>query len=64
MKVVQFLPHHPDKNMPPLTFKPFTDNQQGTILILKQFYKELAKIKPEYFLEWEKDWIEYDREIF
>jgi hypothetical protein len=24
----------------------------------------LAKIKPEYILEWEKDWIKYDREIF
>lgn len=48
-----------------LIFKPFTDHKPGTILILlKESYHELAKIKPEYFLEWEKDWLEYDHEIF
>ena len=51
--------------MTPLIFKPFTDHEPGIILtLLKKSYKELAKIKAEYILEWEKDWIEYDREIF
>jgi len=51
--------------MATLTFKSFTDHNPGTILtLLKESYKGLDKIKPEYILEWEKDWIEYDNDIF
>jgi len=48
-----------------LTFKPFTNHNPETILtLLRESYKGLAKIKPEYISEWEKNWVEYDREIF
>jgi len=51
--------------MPLLPFKPLTEHKPRTIFtLLKESYKGLVKIKPEYILEWEKDWIEYDHEIF
>lgn len=48
-----------------LTFKPLTAHKSGIIFtLLKESYRGLAEIKPEYILEWEKDWIEYDNDIF
>lgn len=51
--------------MPPLTFKPLSEHKPGTIFtLLRESYKGLAKIKSKYITEWEKDWIEYDNDIF
>ncbi|MEW5802056.1 MAG: GNAT family N-acetyltransferase [bacterium] len=48
-----------------LILKPLTAHKSGIIFnLLKESYSGLAKIKPGYISEWEKDWIEYDNEIF
>ena len=40
------------------------NHAKQTFTLLKESYSELAKIKPDYTLKWEKNWIEYDHEIF
>jgi len=48
-----------------LSFKPLTAHKSGIIFnLLKESYSELAKIKPDHILKWEKDWKEYDNDIF